>query len=98
MAANLRLAEVSALLAAGKAALITNAGEQVLRAGDCAAFRRGDPDGHHLVNNSGQAAKVLKIGDSDAQDRRVYPYIDIIAEPAVEGYSHRDGAPYPVAA
>jgi uncharacterized cupin superfamily protein len=80
----------------GELTLTTTAGEEVLRAGDCAAFRRGDPDGHHLVNKSGQAAKVLEIGNSDPRDRCVYPDIDMIAEPAVEGYSHRDGAPYPV--
>jgi len=32
--------------------------EELLRAGDCAAFRRGDPDGHHLVNGSDQPARV----------------------------------------
>src|SRR5580700_1284903 len=31
----------------GELRLITDAGEETLRAGDCAAFKRGDPDGHH---------------------------------------------------
>ena len=34
----------------GELTLVTDSGEELLRAGDCAAFRRGDPDGHHLVN------------------------------------------------
>ena len=80
----------------GELTLVTNAGEEALLAGDCAAFRRGDPDGHHLVNKSGRPAKVLEIGSSDAQDRCVYPDIDLIAERGVAGYSHRDGTPYPV--
>jgi hypothetical protein len=27
--------------------LVTNSGEELLRAGDCAAFQRGVDDGHH---------------------------------------------------
>jgi uncharacterized cupin superfamily protein len=77
----------------GELTLITDSGEETLRAGDCAAFRRGDPDGHHLVNKSGRPAKVLEIGNADPQDRCTYPDIDMIA--AAEGYIHRDGTPYP---
>jgi uncharacterized cupin superfamily protein len=79
----------------GELTLITDAGEELLRAGECAAFRRGEPDGHHLVNRSGRSAKVLEIGNSDRQDRCVYPDIDMVAEPGAPGYSHRDGTPYP---
>jgi uncharacterized cupin superfamily protein len=79
----------------GELALITDSGEQVLRAGDCAAFRRGDPNGHHLVNRSPHPARVLEVGNSDTLDRCVYPDIDMVAEPGVAGYSHRDGTPYP---
>ena len=80
----------------GELTLVTDAGEEILRAGDCAAFRRGETDGHHLINRSGRSAKVLEIGNSDRQDRCVYPDIDMVAEPGVTGYSHRDGTPYPV--
>jgi uncharacterized cupin superfamily protein len=79
---------------AGELTLITDGGEELLRAGDCAAFRRGDPDGHHLVNNSGRPASVLEIGTSDPQDRCTYSDIDMIA--AGRGYTHRDGTPYPL--
>jgi uncharacterized cupin superfamily protein len=79
----------------GELMLVTDAGEEILRAGDCAAFRRGDPDGHHLVNRSGRPARVLEIGNSDPQDRCTYPDIDMIAK-GVAGYTHRDGTPYPV--
>jgi uncharacterized cupin superfamily protein len=79
----------------GELTLVTDAGEEVLRAGDCAAFRRGDPDGHHLVNRSGRPAKVLEIGNSDPSDRCVYSDIDMVAEPGDPGYRHRDGTPYP---
>src|ERR1700754_3309562 len=77
----------------GELTLVTDAGEEVLRAGDCAAFRSGDPDGHHLVNKSDRPARVLEIGTTAPQDRCAYPDIDLIADQS--GYSHRDGTPYP---
>ncbi|WP_421932226.1 cupin domain-containing protein [Phenylobacterium sp.] len=80
----------------GELTLITDAGEDILRAGDCAAFKRGEADGHHLVNRSSSPAKVLEIGNSDPKhDRCVYPDIDMVAEPGESGYRHRDGTPYP---
>ena len=78
----------------GELTLVTNSGEELLRPGDCAAFKAGDPDGHHLVNKSDRPAKVLEVGNSDPRDRCVYPDIDMLA--AAEGYTHRDGTPYPV--
>ncbi len=77
----------------GELTLVTDAGEEVLRAGDCAAFKRGEADGHHLVNKSGRPAKVLEIGNGEDADLCVYPDIDMLAGP--EGFVHRDGSPYP---
>jgi uncharacterized cupin superfamily protein len=79
----------------GELILITEAGEEVLRPGDCAAFRRGEANGHHLVNRSQHAATILEVGNSDPLDRCVYPDIDMVAEPGVAGYTHRDGTAYP---
>jgi uncharacterized cupin superfamily protein len=78
----------------GEAVLITDSGEEILRAGDCAAFKSGEPDGHHLMNKSDSPARVLEIGTSDPKDRCTYPDIDMIADEM--GYSHRDGTPYPL--
>ncbi|HEX7761836.1 MAG TPA: cupin domain-containing protein [Caulobacteraceae bacterium] len=80
----------------GELTLVTDAGEEILRPGDCAAFKAGDPDGHHLVNKSGRPAKVLEIGNSDPRDACDYPDIDMIAKPGVAAYSHRDGTEYPI--
>jgi uncharacterized cupin superfamily protein len=79
----------------GELTLVTDAGEEILRAGDCAAFKADDPDGHHLINKSMHTAKVLEIGNADPGDRCVYPDIDMLAEPGVEAFSHRDGSLYP---
>ena len=77
----------------GELTLVTDTGEETLRAGECAAFRSGDPDGHHLINKSGRPARVLEIGTSARHDRCTYPDIDMIAD--ASGYSHRDRTPYP---
>lgn len=78
----------------GELTLVTDAGEQVLRPGDCAAFLRGVADGHHLINRTDRPAKVLEIGNADPQDVCTYSDIDMIAGPE-PGYKHRDGTPYP---
>jgi len=78
----------------GEVVLITDSGDETLRAGDCAAFMNGDPDGHHLVNKSASPARVLEIWTSDPRDRCAYPDIDMIADNS--GYTHRDGTPYPL--
>lgn len=77
----------------GELALVTSAGEETLRAGDCAAFKCGDLDGHHLINKSGRPARILEIGTTDRRDRCTYPDIDLIADAGA--YSQRDGTPYP---
>lgn len=78
----------------GEVVLVTDAGEQVLRAGDCAAFPKNDGDGHHLVNRSGADAVVLEVGTRLDGDTAVYPDIDLLFDG--KAYTHRDGTPYPV--
>ena len=79
----------------GELTMVTDAGEEVLRAGECAAFKAGVPDGHHLINRSSAAATVLEIGnDAAAIDRCVYPECDMIAEPGEDHYRRRDGTAY----
>ena len=81
----------------GELTLVTDAGEEILRAGDCAAFKAGDADGHHLINRSGRDAILLEVGNADpARDRCTYSDIDMLAEPGEPGFRHRDGTPYPL--
>jgi len=79
----------------GEVVLVTDAGEEVLGPGDCAGFRAGEPDGHHLQNRSDREAVVLEVGtshpDLDACD---YPDIDLKVEGS-GAYVRRDGTPYP---
>ena len=80
----------------GELTLVTDGGEERLGPGDCAAFKAGDPDGHHFINRSDGEAVILEIGTRDPDDRCVYPDIDMLALPGERPYFHRDGAPYPV--
>src|SRR5579871_1387780 len=80
----------------GELTLVTDAGEETLRAGDCAAFKAGDRDGHHLINNSGRDAVVLEVGGRDPRDACDYPDLDMMARAGEPGYQHRDGSPYPL--
>ena len=79
----------------GELTLVTNTGEEILRAGDCAAFPAGDSDGHQLINRTGKPAKLLEIGTSSPLDLCTYSDIDMLTVPAGPGYTHRDGTPYP---
>jgi uncharacterized cupin superfamily protein len=79
----------------GELVLVTNDGEELLRSGDCAGFKAGIADGHHLQNRSDQAALVLEVGSRrDADDETDYPDIDLQLRQS-GGYTRRNGLPYP---
>lgn len=77
----------------GEVVLVTDAGEEVLRPGDCAGFKAGLQDGHHLQNRSQKAALLLEVGSRNPVDETAYPDIDLHA--TERGYLHKDGTPYP---
>jgi len=79
----------------GEVVLITDNGEEVMRAGDCAAFPRNAANGHHLVNKSGATAACLEVGTRVQNDFVVYPDIDMVFDAKVDCFAHKDGVPYP---
>jgi uncharacterized cupin superfamily protein len=80
----------------GEVVLVTDGGEEVLRAGDCAGFKAGEPDGHHLQNRGNTDAVVLEIGTRDpARDGADYPDIDLTLRAGARAFLHKDGTPYP---
>lgn len=81
----------------GTLALVTDAGEQTLRAGDCAAFPKGVADGHHLINRGADTAVYLAIGSRRSDDVCHYPDIDLRWDGASDRYTHKDGTPYAAA-
>lgn len=80
----------------GEVTLVTDAGPEVLRAGDAAGFKAGDPDGHCLQNRSDADALVLEIGTRVPDNAAHYSDIDMLAPPGdmPVAYTRRDGTPY----
>jgi len=80
----------------GELILVTDAGEQALKAGQCAGFPAGLQNGHQLVNRGPVPAVYLEISNRDKSDAASYPDVDLRwnAPNAPEQYSHKDGLPY----
>jgi uncharacterized cupin superfamily protein len=77
----------------GELVLITDTGEQRLGPGDCAAFAKNMPDGHHFINKSASDTVYLEVGARAKGDAVCYPDIDLQIRPG-EDFSHKDGTPY----
>jgi uncharacterized cupin superfamily protein len=72
----------------GEVVLVSEAGEEVLRAGDCAGFKAGERDGHQLQNRASTEAVLLEIGARA-------PDIDLTLRAGSRSYLHKEGTPYP---
>ena len=82
----------------GELVLVTDAGEETLRAGDCAGFKAGVRDGHCLQNRSKGDAVLLVVGSRSEEDHGEYSDIDMVFTAdryAGKGqYLRKDGTPY----
>jgi len=81
----------------GEVVLVTNEGEQTLRAGMCAGYPAASKNGHHFINRSQKPAKYLEMGTNVAGDTAFYPDDDlrlIETEDAGMVYAHKDGRRY----
>ncbi len=82
------------VMVAGEAVLIDDNGETAVRAGDVLAFPAGVENGHHLHNRSAEPCIFVAISAGGrGEDSGVYSDIDMVFGP--DGYSHKDGRPYP---
>lgn len=81
---------------AGAVVLVTDDGEETLRAGDCAGFPAGEQNGHHLQNRSDTDALVLEVGTRSRDETAHYPGLDLVAErrAGAARFTHLDGTPY----
>jgi uncharacterized cupin superfamily protein len=80
----------------GELVLVTDDGEQVVRAGHVVGFPAGKSDAHHLVNRSAQPAQYLEVGSRIEADDAHYPDDDL-AWKVVDGRviaAHKDGTAY----
>jgi uncharacterized cupin superfamily protein len=79
----------------GELVLVTDSGEEILRPGDCAGFKAGLQDGHHLQNRSQREAVALEVGSRKAaDDEGEYPDIDLRFLKGRAGFARKDGTPY----
>lgn len=77
---------------AGEAVLVDDTGEMVLRPGDCAAFAKGDGNGHVLQNRSDNDCVFIAVGRPSDTDCH-YPDIDMHLF-AGKGFRRKDGAEF----
>jgi len=75
---------------AGEGVLVDDTGETVMRAGDCAAFPKGDGNGHVLQNRSDSDCVLIAVGSPSDTDCH-YPDIDMHLFPG-KGFRRKDGA------
>jgi uncharacterized cupin superfamily protein len=81
----------------GELILVTDGGEQVLRAGMAAGFPAGTPDGHHLINRTDRPATYIEVGSRrDDLDECDYPDIDMAVrqQDGRQMYVRKNGEPY----
>jgi uncharacterized cupin superfamily protein len=78
---------------AGEVTLVTDEGETILKAGDCAAFAKNVANGHHLINKSGADALVLEVGTRTNDDVCIYSDIDMKYDADYGGYVRKSGVP-----
>ena len=74
----------------GECVMVQDAGETVMRTGDCAAFPAGNPDGHHFLNRTDGPAQFLVIGSKAPREIAVYSDVDLMVElsPGTTGRAH----------
>ncbi|WP_372839799.1 cupin domain-containing protein [Phaeovulum sp.] len=80
----------------GECVLVQDAGETVMRAGDCAAFPAGVADGHHFINRSDAEARFLVVGSRAPNEVATYSDIDMkmVNEGGKVRFTHKDGTPW----
>jgi uncharacterized cupin superfamily protein len=82
----------------GELVLITDAGEQVVRAGDVVGFVAGDSDAHHFLNRGDAPAQYLEVGSRFEDDVAHYPDDDLAWIDGPDGpgsvAAHKDGTRY----
>ena len=80
----------------GEVVLVTNDGDQVLRAGMAAGYPAGKKDAHHFINRSNAQATYLEFGNRTEGDTAFYPDDDLMWIEDENGTfpAHKDGRRY----
>lgn len=82
----------------GELVLVSDDGEEVLRAGDCAGFKAGVSNAHHLQNRSSTPALFINVGARDVRDTCHYADVDMLMPPPRYGqapqWTRKDGSTF----
>ncbi len=80
----------------GECVLVQDAGETVMRPGDCVAFPAGNTDGHHFINRSDRPAAFLVVGSKAPREVAVYSDVDmqVTMEGGKATFTYKDGTPF----
>ena len=82
------------MITEGECVMVLDAGETVMRVGDCAAFPAGSTDGHHFINRTDRRAAFLVVGTKAPREVATYSDVDFRIE--IEGgrnrFTYRDGS------
>jgi uncharacterized cupin superfamily protein len=80
----------------GECVLVEEAGEVILKAGDCAGWKANVPAGHCIVNRSNADVLLLEVGTRAKSERSHYPGADLRFErdDGVVRVLHLNGEPY----
>lgn len=78
----------------GECVLVQDAGETVMRVGDCAAFPAGNPDGHQFINRTDSPATFLVVGTKARAEVATYSDVDMQVHVAngKARFTHKDGS------
>lgn len=74
-----RTNDEAVIVISGELVLVTDDGDEVLRSGDCAVFKAGVPNAHHLQNRSEDVAVYYDVGGRDPHDVSTFPDIGLEA-------------------
>lgn len=80
------------VILSGEAVLVDEVGRTPMRAGDCAAFPKGEANGHCLINESDGPCVLIAIGRASASECH-YPDIDLRVDGASQAFTRKDGTP-----
>ena len=84
------------MVTAGECVMVTDAGEPLMRVGDCAAFPANTADGHHFINRSAAPASFLVVGSKAKHEVATYSDVDLVVEieNGTATFRHKDGSAY----
>ena len=74
------------IIVEGTVTLIDDDGEHQLHAGDCAGFKAGDANGHHIINKSDKVAILFEIGTRTDTETAYYADHDLMVTKTDDNY------------